>query len=536
MLLIGTLTSTGCTGTKIEDDDQRESIWISTFNGGYGREWLDVMVKDYNDSHPDNAYKISVRASKDEFSQVLAAIQSGTAIYDMFYSNNYIYKLIDGDYLEPLTELWDARPDGTRTIREMMNDADQYAQAYSDKNGELYALPQQESIRTFIYDHELFLKYGLLFGRDGALIESPTEPLSLGKDGLEGTYDDGHPTTEVEWEIMVTAAAQSLGHAFVYTGKFGMYTNTIYEMISAQYDGVENYLKNWTFEGEYEFLPEYGGKQTFNAEENGYMTARMTGKKVALDFMDKYLACKEPSLGQNPYTNPKSATYSYSHTDAQNDFIISTAKNKTKKNGMLVDGDWWENEAKTTFDALEADGEKDYKFRTHDYRFMTLPYFEGQKENVNVYLTAENMYIALQKKTAADKKAICKDFITFTYQEKYIQNYTVLTGGVTPFDVKLTEEQKAQLSPFTRNFLELYQDRTHNKFVNGMRNDNAYLTARGGLVSTSSTVRGKQNYYMVLNGLYYLTAQEYFDGMYTNRHDNWATIWAGYQKYLNSRK
>ena len=514
-----------------EGDDKRPSIYVSVFNGGYGREYIDTIVSDYNKEHPENKYKIAVRSSKDEFTTVLSNLQAGTASYDMFYTNSHAYKLINARLLEDITDVWNSKPDGSdRTIAEMMIGKEDYQKAYSDKAGNLYAVPLQESIRGFVYDHEMFVKYGLLFNEAGNFITSPTETLSKGKDGILGTYDDGHPITEAQWAAMVNKATAAFGYAFNYTGKFSNYLNDVYEMISAQYDGVDKYMMNWTFDGTYDF-GDGRGSQTITLD-NGYEVVKMKGNQKALEFMDTYLACKDTKLGiTNKYTYPSASANSYSHTDAQNDFISFTAQNKKTKIAMLIEGDWWENESKTMFNALEAEKITDYAYRTHDYRFMTLPYFEGQAENVNVYAIAENMYMGLKKQTDEEKKAICKDFMVYSYQPKYIQNFTVVSGGVMPYDVELTPEQKAQLSPFVNNFLSIYRDHEHNKFINTMLYNNMYDTGRGGLVTRSSN----GEHYVVINGLYYYSASDYMTKLTNNTAQNWASKLEAYNTYLNNK-
>lgn len=566
-----TLTSTslvGC-GKKVVDNDKRKTITVSTFNGGYGRAWLDYIVKEYNglkneDGSPKNKYKVVVRASKDEFeATVKPAIISGSADYDIFYSNGGVYTLIDGNYLEPIDDVWNSKPDGTRTLKEMTFGADDYETAYSGtpgtpQDGHIYAVPQQESIRTFVYDHKLFLDNELLIqseDADGTITAwaSSEDELSVGKDGIRGTYDDGHPVHEKAWKTMCAKIYSVLGSVTLSTKTFGMYTNTLANMVAAQYDGVDNFRKLFTLEGTYDFGttyeggdPELQGVQPFSTVEDashkydhGYIAQRMIGLKKGITFLDDYVAYKK-SKGNNQYAHKDSNQVGLGTIDAQNTFLLNTAITKTNRVGFLVEGDWWENEAKTTFDAIEnklKDG--NYKFRTHDYRFMTMPYFDGQYEEdgnkYNVYDIAENMYMALIKSRVAgneEKKAACKDFMTFTYKEKYIRSYTVLSGGVTPFDVELTEEDKAQLSPFTRHFIELYKDRTHNKFINTMLYKNMYLTARGGLASVYSTKIGSQGYYMICNGLYDHTVDQYFNGMYSNVKSNWSNMLAAYRQYI----
>ncbi len=537
LLSVATLFSVtacnGAGGSKVEnsDGDGRPAIYVSVYNGGYGRAWLDTIVEDYNKAHPDNKYKISVRSSKDEFNTILSNLQAGTAVYDMFYMNNQVYKMINANLLEDISDVWDSKPEGSdKTIRQMMIGRENYEKAYADASGKLYAVPLQESLRGFVYDHEAFLKYGLLYNEAGGFITSPTETLSKGKDGVAGTYDDGHPITEAQWEAMANKAASAFGYAFTYTGKFAIYLNDVFEMISAQYDGVDKYMMNWTFNGTYDFGD--GNGETPISIEEGYKLTQMEGNIKALEFMDKYLACKDTKLNIiNKYTYPSAGTNSYSHTDAQNDYISFTAQNKKTKMAMLIEGDWWENESKTMFDALEEAEHDDYKFRTHDYRFMTLPYFEGQAENVNVYTIAENYYMAMKKQTDAEKEAICKDFMTFSYQPKYIQNFTVTAGGIMPYDVELTSEQKEKLSPFTNNFLSIYRDHENNKFINPMLYTNMYDTGRGGLVSR--TMNGE--HYLVINGLYYYSAADYATKLYNHKQSNWNSILDTYNTYLSNK-
>lgn len=127
------LGATACGGKLIEDNDKRPSIFISLFNGGYGREWLDKIVNEYNAEKQENKYKITIRASKDEFHTILSQLQSGTAIYDMFITNSYMYKMIDANLVENISDVWDSTPAGSeKTIRQMMTGSENYAAGYGD--------------------------------------------------------------------------------------------------------------------------------------------------------------------------------------------------------------------------------------------------------------------------------------------------------------------------------------------------------------------------------------------------------------------
>ena len=518
-------------------DPNKDTMYISVFNGGYGHEWLKTIVNDYNAARPDNKYNIGIKANKDEFSTISAQVEAGTFTSDIFFSNLYIYKLINTNSLENIADVWDSQPDNDGdTVRSLMFTADEYAAAYGDGKGGLYGLPLQESVRTFVYDHDLFLTYGLLYDDQGNFTNSEAA-VSKGNDGIKGTYDDGHPQTEAQWDAMVKKADSIYGNAFSYTGKFGIYVNDLYYSIAAQYDGLDKFMLNYTFDTNttlgYDFGD--GNGETIINLDNAYKLAEMKGRTKGLQFMDQYLACKDVTIGTNsPYVYSIAGTLGYSHTDAQNDFILNTARDNPQKIAMLFEGDWWENEAKTTFKALEDAKYDDYAFRTRNYRFMTLPYFEGQAEarNVKTYSVADNMYIAAVKQTDATKKEIVHDFLKFMYQKKYIQNFTVESGGVMPFNVDLTTEQKAKLSPFTKNFLELYHDRTNNKFFNTQIFWNTYDTHKCGAFPAMNSTDG---YYQLINALYYADAATLQNEMIASWNDNYAGKVATYQNYIANK-
>lgn len=168
---IMTATTVGCNGGGIggkpivdenggAPNDTRTAMYISMFEGEYGRAWLDRIVNEYNAAHPENSYKISVLASKDEFETLQSRVLSGTLGCDMFITNLWIHKLISAGAVEDISSVWTSDPDNNgSTIESIMYNATDYKAAYGDGKGGLYALPLQESLQGFVYDHDLFLTY-----------------------------------------------------------------------------------------------------------------------------------------------------------------------------------------------------------------------------------------------------------------------------------------------------------------------------------------------------------------------------------------
>ncbi len=514
-----------------DKNDTRPAMFVQVFEGGYGRTWLDKAIYEFNKANPDNKYKLKTLPNKKEFNEISSMLQAGTADYDIFFTNLYVYKLINLGLLEDISSVWASDPDNNgSTIESIMYNAEDYKKAYGDGKGGLYALPLNEGIQNFIYDHDIFLKYGLLFNEAGEFITSPTETLSKGKDGKAGTYDDGHPITEQQWEDMCIKAKQMLGYAVTYSGAFEVYLNNLYYQVYAQVDGVEAFEMNYNFTGTYDFGD--GNGETTITVDNGYLLHNMRGKKKSLEFMDTYVASKDASKGKNEYVHPLAGTGGYSQTDAQDNYLLWQAQNDAKKAAMLYDGDWWENEAKGMFNELATNGYPEYAFRTRNYKFMTLPVFEGQKAKGNVYNIAENMYVAVKKQTDAEKKAICLDFLKFMYKDEYIQNYTVESGGLMPYDVELTAEQKAKLSPFTKNFLEIYRDKENNEFINVNLATNIYDEKKSDVFPAFNMITGN---YVVNNILYTRSAEEAYAEMGTYFSKDWSTRLANWQAYLTNK-
>ncbi len=514
-----------------DPNDTRPAIYISVFEGGYGRAWLDKAVNEYNTAHPDNAYKVVVQASKDEFNTIQSRLQSGTLGCEMFFTNLWIHKLISSGFVEDISSVWTSDPDNNgSTIESIMYNVDDYKAAYGDGKGGLYALPLQESLSGFVYDHDVFLKYCLLFNEQGNFISSATETLSKGKDGVAGTYDDGHPQTEKQWKAMCDRAKQRMGYAITYSGKFQVYLNNLFYQIYAQVDGVDAFSMNYDFDGVYDFGD--GNGPTTIDMTNGYLLPNMRGSKKALEFMDTYTAAKDASLGVTAnYIDPRAGNLGYSHTDAQRHYLLDNASNATKKSAMLWEGDWWENESKVRFDALaNEEGYTDYAFRTRNYKFMTLPKFDNQVASGNVWNISDNMYVSVVKQSDATKKNICFDFLKWMYKDEYIQNFTVASGGLMPYNVDLTTEQEAQLSPFTKNYLEIYKDKTNNEFINYNLACNIYAQRKCEGFAAPNMIDGN---YVVNDILYYRSAAKTTELLAAYHQQRWSGGLTSYNNFIS---
>jgi hypothetical protein len=150
------------------------------------------------------------------------------------------------------------------------------------------------------------------------------------------------------------------------------------------------------------------------------------------------------------------------HTGAQNTFVRNGIEHN-KPVAMIIEGSWWENEARTYFNSNESNGDAGRGFGKRDYRYMLTPDFEdgvgpfGTNKGTAMGLS-EISSVLVTKQTDANKLAAIKDFIAFTLKEENLRKYTVNTGVIRPYIYNLTEADRALMTPFANNNWDLYKD------------------------------------------------------------------------------
>ena len=117
------------------------------------------------------------------------------------------------------------------------------------------------------------------------------------------------------------------------------------------------------------------------SDTNGYKINELEAVYQSLKFMNSYF---NNSGTSSKYLHSLVKDKSKNHLDAQNTFLLGYRNNAGNKlSAMLVDGMWWENEAKEFFNALGAQ-DASRGFGQREYRIMLLPDFEGQKSDKSV--------------------------------------------------------------------------------------------------------------------------------------------------------
>lgn len=446
----GTINSSSDDFTQ-EIDKNKTQITMSIFNGGYGYAWAVNKAKDWSDNN--DKYQVIVAPNKDEWYTFSSNLEAGTCQYDIIQNtpDSQAYAL---GYLEDLRDVLDTPAQGEQvSLKDKVFAQEKLDMfTYSVDQG-IYALPLFEGVSGFIYDHEIFLQKKFLIGRDGQLIGSVNEPLSLGRDGIEGTLDDGHPVNMTEYKLMVNAIKDSGMYTYLWSGKFSYYTQPLLYQLFYDYIGKDAAINVFMgLNGSYT-NPKTG--EVLNiTQENGYEAYKMAGYQESLQWIDDYLA--------NPiYYHPQSAKYSTGHTDAQKVFVYGNAFNGAtadKQVAFIYEGNWWENEARANFNSLTERGYIEYSYGTRDYRMMTPPALDeyGVYEDIPL-VSFDYLGLCVKKQNDQNKLAAIKDFLAYLYSEESLVDIAVATGGLIPYEIDFDETDYAKMTKFAQNMNLLYR-------------------------------------------------------------------------------
>lgn len=500
-LITTVLTSAACGGGPIGGQQQssgdiggKQRITFSVYNGGTGTQWIEDMAKIWNEKN--DKYHITIRPEKIDY--LLSELQT-TPTADAYYTANAnYYSAVKGGLIEDLSDILTRKMDGdTKTIGEKFEARTSWYNDWkkigtNDGQG-MYLLPYADMFNGISFDYDLFRDRGWLISADGNdpqvladLTEqgvqynlSPTanvpeilcngytgeldhfyydmneQIMSAGKDGLYGTYDDGQPTTEAEWNTML-ANISATAKVFLWSGMYDAYVNMTFEAVMAQYSGMDAFHAWMTFDSNGKELTMSDGTKKVITIDNGYEVYGLDGYKRAFEFMSKY-------FNNSLYNHPKCKS-NITHLEAQNLYLLGYHEQPDNPlTAMLLDGAWWENEARAMFEALEEAGETDRGYGKRDYRYMLLPNLEGQKgidgQGNGTVLTVQNSgTVMVPKMEDKEKLAAVKDFIAYTMSDENLRKFTVQTGVINPYYYELTAEDREAMTPLANATWDIYHD------------------------------------------------------------------------------
>lgn len=527
-----TLGAIGCgkdNNQNLKDDCIQ--IYVAVNSDGYNaKDWLDTAAKNFNKHLEDRGVKYEIVVEDGEFN-ILGTlgdqIKSGYSQYTVYYSaDSRFFNLIEDGTLLDVSDVYEMTAyTDTKKIKDRMSDYEQFTSYFrSFKNDGIYAVPYVSDLSGLVFDYQYFLERGYLDYAQASELEAINEQngetvavaesgnvkvtkafgnykvgdyvLTAGKDGKYGTYDDGQRTTlkgfESLLEEMITKTPKK-DVPFIFTNQYPGYLTPFVNSVMAQYMGIENYTNFGLLEGD--IKGKDGTVQATLNMQNGasaWDTAIVNASyRAAGDYFYNYILGNKETVGSAPAGRTNliweySRTgNSFSHLSAQNNFLQSYAAElgNVAQPAFLVEGSYWENEAKGTMNRL-GEGRR---YGEREYRIYLTPNFEGQitPEDQTVFAASgisngvlinnfpNKSAAGVNMREASELQkmeflAYAKEFLAYTMSEEMCKYYTSYSGIKKPFDYTLSDEQYANLTPFQRNVFEMQSDDEHIKFINLM--------------------------------------------------------------------
>ena len=502
-LMMAALTAFGfasCGGRIMNEDelnDGRVPILINVDMGGNGSAWIEEMAKDWNATSTTHRIVVDC-TTKVTYDMVGADSLTPNGKYSAWFTPQLtnIDKLASAGQVEDLTDVINRTlPGENRTIWDKVKNKELWDKVGSKIDGTgQYMLPYASSFIGMVFDYEFFMERGYLTYAnaselsdinansvvavaDGQKVKCTVKfgnyevgeyVMSKGKDGKYGTYDDGQPTTEAEFNELLSEISLH-DRTFLYSGQ-NNYPNAMAHAIMAQYVGMDAYETYLTFDshGQKVKLFDVDTKQVTEKEitlDNGYDVYKMEGLYKTIELTQEWLMDTDKV---HPYTQ-KNEQPMVIQKDWLNGYRNISGNPQA---AFLVEGCWWENEAMGYLNELGA-RDASRGFGAREYRYMLLPAFEGQATPADrsmFHLQDTGSFVVTQHpKDAAGqaKLAAVKDFIAYTLSDENLRRYTRMTGIVRPYDYEMTAEDLAQMTPFARNVQEIFADTEHIEITNG---------------------------------------------------------------------
>lgn len=475
---------------KAENVKNKYKVFVNVFNGGHGVGWAEQAAEDFNKT--SEYYKIEIVPDISGGADIIADIDSGSPQANAYFSCDVQFQqTIYQDKLLDLTSILDMKVDGADgvTVGDKMRNKELWMQAASKNGKGCYMLPYADSYMGFVYDHDLFVEkgwvnfapanetvkqaltgQGITFTEQGNRLVFVSADKSLyydegdfiltaGKDGKYGTYDDGQPENIEQWEDMLKRISfRDNKKAFIWSGKNTPYLDEIFMGLFAQYVGKDAFDTYFGFDSKGAQIELNDGTQKAITVDNGYDVYKMKGIKETFDFVNTYLNNK------NDYVHSASLLGETSHHDAQNLFLLGYKNEPSNPQaGMLIDGVWWENEARPMFQTLVTQGDVDRGYGKRDYRYMLFPDLEGQKGadgegHGSAFAVRESSAILIPKVADTEKMNVARDFVAFTMKNEYMRIFTRVSGAMRPYYYSLTDDDFANMTPFMRAIYDIYND------------------------------------------------------------------------------
>lgn len=525
-----------------EIDDTKTQLYVYVAQWGFGTEWFKQSKKEYEDLNKDRVFEegkkgIQIIPQYRKSNLSVSEIR-GDRINEVFFLEGVPYYSY---YTEKLFTDITSYVTGENPYEKGVSIESKMTAQQKDGlkiDGKYYAVPGYSGSYGLIYNAELFDQYQWYFNAAGEMIceqRVKDKVKGAGPNGIAGDYDDGLPQTyEQFFKLCDKIAAYQDYTPVSWPGSYAaQHLEGLLETLVANYEGAENISRRINFSGSEQLVAvdangkisiDGNGKVVLDPEattignNNGYDVFRQAGIYYGLSFIEKLIKTSK-------YHNETTAFGTYSHYDAQDDFIYAGKDGKGRMiPAMIVDGDWWQSEASATFEDTKQYGTK-YE---RDFRYMPLPKATVEQIGKNACdIDYDFSYSFVSANTEKDKVAIAADFIQFVHTNEQMVKFTKITNTIKALDYTMTDDDFEELTPYGKSLFKYKKSGKSDTII--LTGSNAkflsYLSRIQKPCLASYTVNGKTLNYTPVQAFREIpdnaNAKNYFENMFSE----WKSIW-----------
>ncbi len=526
-------------------DETRTQLYVYTYDGGYGSDWLYAVKRRFEELHKDDeletgkkGIQVYVTAQKVGVGQLLnQVLDDRHEIYFSEYADYYSYRALGilGDITEavtrPLTEYGETRSIENKLTKEQQ---EYYSVDGDDGKEHFYGLPHYSGYSGLTYNKALFdsKMYYFADSRGSALedrfIASAADKKSAGPDGVYKTEDDGLPATYEEFFTLCEWISKNGDTPVNWNGyDYNNYLGHLLDALVADYEGLDQMKLQFTLNGTAKDLGTVNASGEFVKDaadltitaSNGYELGRQAGRYYALKFLQELITTDK-------YHNSNAFNSGYSQINAQEDFLYGGEDGKTKPVAMLLDGIWWMSEATTTFNTMVDSMGQDYSKMNRDFRFMPLPNASDAKTNEKAEGRKTLLYdhqrsICFMKANVPEFKCeLALDFIRFVNSDESLVEFTQIVNAPKALEYKMTDEQMEGMTEFGKSIVRM---RENSEVIYPYSGSNDYL-ARSSVITVSSSLMTNGTKYGYPGRVFHedtVGLKDYFEGIKRGMQSNW---------------
>ena len=482
------------TGEDDPEDPTKTTVKVYNFDGGIGTDWLRAAEKAFEAKYANQSFEegktgVNIRVFPGKASQQTVATQP----YDVFFTESVFYNdLVVEDLVLDISDIVKAPLSNingcneTGTIEDKL--FDEQKEALTALDGNYYVLPHYECYSGISYDRDLFNQKSFFIkeGTGTTQFTNLNGNLSVGPDGIRGSYDDGLPSSYEEFYNLMKRMVQLNVEPFIYTGKFPSYTNHLLSGAWAAYTGKDAWMLNVNFDSNY--MVEDGGEpvkskiitkfkdgepvieETLITPETGYKLSQEAGKYYALSFFQTIM-----SKAENLSTKISGVS---SHLDAQSDYLFSALDGEPI--AMIIEGSYWYNEAK---DALAATANAYPETGVNrNFSFMPLPrQVSGQvtegNGTKNTLFDALSAYGFISSSVKGDKavETVAKLFLQYCYTDEALLAFTESTSIFKGVKYEVDPDVFKGMSKYAEN---MYNIRSNSDIIHPISDSKIFVNAQ----------------------------------------------------------